>query len=161
MGAIASSGQPAEPAAAPLVRVVGYAAGDAAEELALDMLARVLDPVRFVVEVLPHGTLVSEALERLAVSRPGVVCVAVMAPTGIGQARFLCKRLRGRLPETKVLVGAWGDPPAADVVDQLRAAGAEAVASRLLDARTHLERLHPILQRDRSPGAPSGAMSAA
>ncbi|MGH7266449.1 MAG: AI-2E family transporter, partial [Candidatus Rokuibacteriota bacterium] len=156
-----AGGQPAEPAAGPLVRVVGYPAGDAAEELALGMLARVLDPARFVVEVLPHGTLVSEALERLAASRPGIVCVAVMGPTGIGQARFLSKRLRGRLPETKVLVGVWGDPPAADVVDQLRAAGAEEVASRLLDARTHLERLHPILQRDRSPGALSGAVSAA
>jgi predicted PurR-regulated permease PerM len=155
------SGQPAPPAAGPLVRVVGYPAGDEAEELALDMLARILDPSRFVVEVLPHGTLVSEALERLAASPPGIVCVAVLVPAGVGRARFLCKRLRGRLPETKVLVGVWGDPPTADVVGQLRAAGAAEVTHRLLDTRTDLERLHPILQRDPSAVASSGAVSAA
>ena len=65
-----------------------------------------------------------------------VVVIGALAPGGLTQARYLCKRLRPVLPSVKIVVGRWA---AADDVDAMReallAAGADAVAITLQETR--------------------------
>jgi hypothetical protein len=52
------------------------------------------------------------------------------------------KRLRAALPEVRILVGRWGPPTLADESTQvLREAGANHVASTLVETRTQIGEL--------------------
>jgi hypothetical protein len=46
-------------------------------------------------------------LEQAAEQKPDVVCVSALPPAALGQARSLCKRLRMRFPELKIILGLW------------------------------------------------------
>ncbi len=98
-----------------------------------------------------------------------MVCIAATPPGGLAHTRYLCKRLRSRFPDLKILVGRWGlrnlteapDPlakPGADqgattipaasddsVASTLKEAGADLVASTLLETRQQLCSLLPVL----------------
>ncbi|MGH7391014.1 MAG: AI-2E family transporter [Candidatus Rokuibacteriota bacterium] len=127
------------------VRIVGCAARDRADELALSMLRQVLDPERFDLEIVNAGTLTSEVVERVGRRRPVAVCVAALPPGGFAQARYLCKRLRARFPELRILVGRWGGRRFQDEhLDALSTAGADDVAQALLGTRDALLTLAPL-----------------
>jgi hypothetical protein len=72
------------------------------------MLRYVLDPARWDVEVIAPATLTGELLDRVAEHRPGAVVIATTPPGGLAHTRYLCKRLRSRFPDLKILVGRWG-----------------------------------------------------
>jgi hypothetical protein len=52
--------------------------------------------------------LTGELLDRVAERRPAAVCIATIPPGGLAHTRYLCKRLRSRFPDLKILVGRWG-----------------------------------------------------
>ena len=111
----AASGQaegdavPAAPAqAGPRIPIFGCPAHDAEDGVALEMLQHVLDSARWDVELIAAGTLTAELLDRVAERRPGAVCIAAIPPGGLAHTRYLCKRLRSRFPELRILVGRWG-----------------------------------------------------
>jgi predicted PurR-regulated permease PerM len=118
------------------IPVLACPACDEADELALKMLRRLLDPEKFQTEVLSgqdsHG-------ERRFADRgesPAVVCVGVLPPGGLTQARYLIKRLRASFPDQKIVVIRWGLPDnAGPRRDELIAAGADLLAITLLEAR--------------------------
>jgi hypothetical protein len=67
-------------------------------------------------------------------------------PGGLSQARYLCKRLRAKLPDAKILVGRWGLTQGLEQNrDQLREAGADEVDATLLATRQFLRSWHPVL----------------
>ena len=93
------------------------------------MLQRVLDPARWDLELIAPGTLTAELLDRVDERRPAAVCIAAIPPGGLAHTRYLCKRLRSRFPELKILVGRWGalditttDPVREDATGQAPAA---------------------------------------
>jgi hypothetical protein len=47
-------------------------------------------------------------LEQIAERKPAVVCIAALPSGGLAPTRHLCKRLKQRLPEQKIVVGRWG-----------------------------------------------------
>jgi len=70
---------------------------------------------------------------------PSVVCIAALPPGGVAQARYLCKRLRASFPAQKIVVIRWGLPDNADQRrEELLAAGADLVATTLLEARAQI-----------------------
>jgi predicted PurR-regulated permease PerM len=128
----------------PGVRVFGCSAHDGAEELALRMFRQVLGPAGSAFEVLSANVLSSEVVERAAAEGPAVVLIAALPPGGLAQALYLCKRLRRRFPDLKLLVGRWGQkdmPPR--VHERLTRAGASHVDTTLLASR---DRLLPLVQ---------------
>ena len=97
------------------------------------MLQHVLDPARWDLEVIAPATLTAELLDRVAERRPGVVCIATTPPGGLAHTRYLCKRLRSRFPDLKILVGRWGTQDIT-TTEPAREAGRDRAAAALKEA---------------------------
>ena len=161
--AAGKAGAPAEEgtkATAPhKVRMLLCPGHDAADALALEMLRQLLDPARWEVEVLSLEMLSSEFVALAGEKEPAVVCIGALPPGGLAHTRYLCKRLRTRLPEARIVVGRWGlKNNVEEDQQQLREAGADQVETTLLETRTHLSAWLPVLAQE---GAKTTAQSAA
>lgn len=130
--------------ARPKVPVVALPAADEFDELALTLVRPLLERPGAQVEMLSAKSLSAEMAERVEHESPAFVFVAALAPGGLAQARYLCKRLRARFPDLKILVGRWG---AGDGFEQakerLTAAGASLVGATLAQS---LEQAVPLVQ---------------
>jgi predicted PurR-regulated permease PerM len=115
--------------------VLGVPAESEADTLLLEMLALTLAERHGALVTLERGAreqLVAGALEH----RPGVVCIAALPPGGSANARFLCRRLRAAVPESRLFVFR---PEAVNAHSQesaarLREAGASGVVYGLREA---------------------------
>jgi predicted PurR-regulated permease PerM len=136
---------PAAPAG-PKVSILGCPARDEEDRLALEMLQQLLDPARWELEIVGGETLTSELLIRAANEKPAVICIGAIPPGGLAHTRYLCKRLRQRLPDVKIVVGRWGLRGHVERnVEQLREAGADQIDTKLLETRDHLRAWLPVL----------------
>jgi CheY-like chemotaxis protein len=121
------------------VTALAFPAHDEADELALRMLAQMLEPSGCRLEVFSSKSLTAELLARACEERPPFVVIGALPPGGMAQARHLCKRLRAGCPELKVFVIRWGQADNLDRVrDSLREAGADGVVTTLREASTEL-----------------------
>jgi predicted PurR-regulated permease PerM len=121
------------------LRVMGYAANGVSDELALAMLAHLLDDLPIGVEITTTRLQASELLSLVQDQGFSVVCLADLPPSPASKTRYLVKRLRAALPDVRIVVGRWGPPALADESTQvLREAGASLVASTLMETRTYL-----------------------
>ena len=133
-----SADAPPADAPAPL-RVLGYATNGVADELALAMLAQLVDDLPIAIEVTKTRMLASEVVSLVQAQGVSVVCLADLPPSPPSKSRYLVRRLRTALPDVRIVVGRWGPPALADESTQLlRDAGATVVASTLADTRTYL-----------------------
>jgi hypothetical protein len=120
-------------------RVLGYAINGVADELALAMLAHVVDDLPIDVEIIRTRMQASELVSFVQAQGVSVVCLADLPPSPPSKTRYLVKRLRAALPEIRIVVGRWGPPALADEsTEMLREAGATLVVSTLVDTRTYL-----------------------
>jgi len=121
----------------PGLLVIGCPARDEADELALHMFAQVLGTNTYRTEVLSSNMLSAEMIARVKEKRPALVCIGSLPPGGLAQARYLCKRLRRQFPELKIVAGRWGQTENLEKTqERLRAAGADQVATTILESRT-------------------------
>jgi predicted PurR-regulated permease PerM len=129
------------------VTLFGCPARDELDELTLEMLQRLLDPARCRFEVLSPDALTAEVLAKVRAEDAAVVCIGTLPPQNLAHARYLCKRLRGSFPKLKIVVGCWGwDGDRIKIEQRLKDAGADLVATSLLEARAQLIPLAQILQ---------------
>jgi predicted PurR-regulated permease PerM len=134
---------PAEEAGVPgpraPLRMVSYAVNGVADELALGMLAQVVNDLPIDVEVIKTRLSAAELVSFVQAQGVSVVCLADLPPSPPSKARYIVRRLRAALPELRILVGRWGPPAMVDEsVEMLREAGATLVAATLVDTRTYL-----------------------
>jgi predicted PurR-regulated permease PerM len=157
--AAAGDGTEAAGASAPLkVRVLGCPGCDEADRLALEMLRQLLDPAKWEAEVLSVEMLSAELVALAGEKEPAVVCIGALPPGGLAHARYLCKRLRARLPKAKIVVGRWGLRGNVEQnQEQLREAGADHVETTLLETRDHLNAWLPVLAHQEASAAAAGA----
>ena len=128
---------------APLV--LGCPAADEGDEVALLMFGQLLKPTDCTLEIVPASTLSGEIVSLVSERKPTAVVIGAVPPEGLAQARYLCKRLRARFPELKVIVGRWGEFPGESDRASLLEAGADAVASTFAQSRDQLlERVHLV-----------------
>jgi predicted PurR-regulated permease PerM len=128
----------AEPAAetngARHLTVIGAPAAEAGDELALEMLRRVVT-ADVELKIVPLVTLASELIELVAQRTPQAVCISALGPGGTGQTRYLCKRLRQRFPNIRVIVGRWGfEGEVARTAANLQSRGANQIVTSLAEA---------------------------
>jgi hypothetical protein len=71
-----------------------------------------------------------------------VICISATPPAPTMHARYLCKRLRGRLPEVTLVVGLWDAQGDLTKAKERIGCGAIVVAT-LADAQEQLRRLMP------------------
>lgn len=92
-------------------RVIGVPAQGGAGEVGLHMLAALLDPAVFDLEILPASMLASEVIDRVAAEPEAIVCICTVYPRGTAKARLLAMRLAARVPQVRVVMAALGWPP--------------------------------------------------
>jgi predicted PurR-regulated permease PerM len=140
MAAPAGDG-PASGSAVGVIPVLGCAAGDQIDEMALRVFRQVLDRSPFTLDIV-SGLLASEIVARVQRHRAPLVCIANLPPASGARARYLVKKLRAVAPDTKIIVGRWAPDRAPDSDDALlSAAGADAVGHTLAESRTQLHQL--------------------
>jgi methanogenic corrinoid protein MtbC1 len=146
--------EPSNPAAmikkaptTPRVRILGCPARDDADELALLMFGHLLDPARYELMRLPDETLASEVIDQIVEKGPSLVCISSLPPGGLAQTRYLCKRLRNRFPDLKIIVGRWGTR-SENNWSSLLAAGADKVGTTLVETRDQVIQLSQISSPD-------------
>ena len=140
-GPPAAGGEAAAPPAGgpPAPRVLGVPARHRAEELVLHMLSRLLLPDGYDVGVSATRSLPADIEARVERERPAAVFIAVVPPGGLAQARYLCRRLRRKFPELRIVVGYWGRTRDFDrLLVRLRAAGASYVTTSLLQGASQV-----------------------
>jgi predicted PurR-regulated permease PerM len=121
------------------IHILACPAEDDSDEVASLMLRQALNPHRYELEIMPEEKLTSEVIDATAEKNPALVCIAALAPGGLAQARYLCKRLRSRFPELKIIVGRWGVRGETEELKRsLISGGADRVATSLLQARDEI-----------------------
>ncbi|MEO5894855.1 MAG: AI-2E family transporter [Vicinamibacterales bacterium] len=136
---------PAEPSLLeprPALSVLGYAVNGVADEVALAMLAHLLTDLGVALEIT-HSRMQAQELVALARDRKfAVVCFADLPPSPSSKTRYLIRRLRAAQPELRITAGRWAPPGLADDTAQtLLDAGANHVASTMVDTRQYLSGL--------------------
>jgi predicted PurR-regulated permease PerM len=125
--------------------VLGYAVKGVADEVALAMLAHLLDDLPIALEITGTRMQASALVSLVRDRKFSVVCVADLLPGPSSTARYLVKRLRAALPELRIAVGRWGPPALADEsLQPLLDAGANHVGSGLVESRNYLSGLLEI-----------------
>jgi predicted PurR-regulated permease PerM len=121
------------------LRVLGYAVNGAADEVALAMLAHLLDDLPIAMEITGTRMQAMELVSLVGDRKVSAVCFADLPPSPSSKTRYLVRRLRSALPELRIAVGRWGPPALADESSQtLLDAGANHVASLLIESRNYL-----------------------
>lgn len=139
--------------------ILGCPAHDEADELALLMLRQLLDPTQYSLQVISAEMLTAEVLSAVEDQHVGLICIASLPPGALAPTRYLCKRLRARFPECKIVVGRWGlredwDKPQA----LLREAGADEVGMTLQETSNQVMQLSQLLPASEpQPSSPSAS----
>lgn len=132
----------------PRPTIVGYGARDHADEVALEIFQRVLDPQSCRLEIIPRDRLISEVLEQVDEDRPGIICIAALPPGGLAHTRLLCKRLKQRHPSVKIVVARWGlRTEMEENREELIAAGATYFGTSLEETANQLARLSQSIRQ--------------
>jgi predicted PurR-regulated permease PerM len=148
---------PALPEPRKPLRVLGYPTNGSADQLALQMLAHLLDDLPIAVEITKERMLAAELVSLVQARSISIICLADLPPSPPSKTRYLVKRLHAALPEVRILVGRWAPPALADdSTHLLRDAGATLVASTLAETRAYLGGLVEI-PRIPLPGTSSEA----
>jgi hypothetical protein len=126
----------------PRARILGCPARDEVDEIALLMFRQLFDPARYEVALTKTPLLTSEVVSLVVETTPTLICIGTVPPGGLAQARRLCKRLRARFPELKIVVGRWGSKEnTEETLAQLRSDGADYVGTSLRETRDEVMRL--------------------
>jgi predicted PurR-regulated permease PerM len=119
--------------------IVGYPAGDEADELALLMLADVLRAEDWEMNVLSPCSLVSERLSALHEQIPAVVCCCSLPEGRISLVRQMCKAVRARFPHLPIVAELWSPAPPASGKPPHRLTGlSDAIAFTLAEAKNYV-----------------------
>jgi predicted PurR-regulated permease PerM len=132
---------------APPQRVLGVSARSVTDEIIWEMLAQMFDPTKVHLESVGSAYLASEVTAVAAENLPDVVCVISIPPGGLAQARYICRRLRAKLPKTPILVIRPGvQDNSKESAQKLTEDGATDVCFTLEDAHTTAEQQLVISQ---------------
>ena len=116
--------------------LLGCPAKDDVDVLALRMLQRLLPAGKCQMEVLSKDALAGEVLTRVGEAKPAVVVIGAVPAYSFSAIRYLCKRLRARRPEVRIVVGCWGlREDVKPTLERLTAAGADLTSAELLETR--------------------------
>jgi hypothetical protein len=131
-------------------------ARDPADELAAMMLAQVLEGQGYCAQYVSVERLASEYVELVEKRGVQVVIISALPPAAVTHARYLVKRLRGRFPELKVIVGLWTTRINLERAKQrLETTGTSVVVSSIRDAVEQLRQtVQPLMLAPQTTGKP-------
>ena len=116
-------------------RIVCLPASAYCDELAGEMLAQLLRNQGFECENVPARLKHEELVDRAVELQPECICISVVPPTSIAQARHLASAIRERLKNVTILIGVWSTRFDAEKLrERLRGAHVSDAAVSLEDA---------------------------
>jgi predicted PurR-regulated permease PerM len=146
-------------APASVEQILGFPADGKADEVALLAFEKIFDARRHKINVISADMLAAEMVSLVEQKQPRLICIGALAPGGLAHARYLCKRIRSRCPEVKILIARWGSAESLDHNrTALSSAGADRIATTLVEAR---DQLLQLLQLDPGEDRPAQARRAA
>jgi predicted PurR-regulated permease PerM len=77
------------------------------DEAAAAMLAQLLDKQGIGAFVVPSNAVSTASLSQFDATGVQLVCLSYLEPGGFSNARYLVRRLRRKLPRSKIIVGFW------------------------------------------------------
>jgi predicted PurR-regulated permease PerM len=90
-------------------RVLCLPANDRADQVTAAMLAQLLELAGHSAVTFPIGhSLAADVLSLIEKSHDDVICISALPPYAFRPAHTLCKLIRDRFPEVKLVVGVWG-----------------------------------------------------
>jgi predicted PurR-regulated permease PerM/methylmalonyl-CoA mutase cobalamin-binding subunit len=128
-----------------------------ADEIAATMLAQLVETNGFVVETISETVLAGELADLIAQRQADVVCISAMPPAAATHARYLCKRLQGKFPEGRLIVGLWNAQ--GDLAKARARIGCEATVRTVATLAQAHEQIKVVLQPllvQREPPAQAG-----
>ena len=133
-----------------------------ADELAGDMLSHLLTLGGVGSKLLSHKALANEAVEALADCEAEIICLSLVRPFAVMQARYVAKRMRTRFPHLKIVIGLWDQKrPAVGSRKNLQTVHADWVVESLGDAITQICPLVHCLPNPALEANPEDAVRAA
>jgi hypothetical protein len=125
---------------------LGHAVTGLADEVALAMLAHLVDGLPIALEITGTRMQAVELASLVADGKFSVVCFADLPPSTSSKTRYLVRRLRSALPDLRIAVGRWAPCALADESPEtLMDTGANHVASMLIESAPVLALLACIL----------------
>ena len=117
-------------------RVFGAAVRGSADAVGLSMLRDLLSPSGVTLDAASADLLSAEVVRDLREHGADIVVLGAVAPGGVAQTRYLCKRLRAAVPGVRIIVARLGGGDNAEAVQPaLMSAGADAVGTSLIETR--------------------------
>jgi len=93
----------------PRSRILCLPAHDRADEVTAAMLAQILEQSGLTALVFSSvGFALNECFEAMEAGADDVVCISALPPYAFAPARTMCKQIRERFPNIKVIVCVWG-----------------------------------------------------
>ena len=110
--------------------VLCFAGRDSADEVAAMIFAILLRSKGMEAEWVSADALAGELVELVEEKRPSVINISALPPSAVTHAKYICKRLRTRFTDLRLLVGLWETTVELDkAVELLTAAGADRVVT--------------------------------
>jgi predicted PurR-regulated permease PerM len=126
-------------------RIVGVSARTVTDETIWEMLVQLVDPEKVQLESVGSSYLASDPASGEPAGEPpdlpDLVCVISVPPGGLAQARYICRRLHTKLPQTPIVVIRPGaQARGSESSQRLIEDGAAQVCFTLEETRTVVER---------------------
>ncbi len=117
-------------------------ARDDADEIAGLMLVQLLAERGIAARVASSKLLSGEMIEQITVDKSIIVCISALPPFAVTHARYLCRRIRPRFPQLKVVLGLWQTGEmAVKTRERLATTGIDRLETTLKSALMQLETL--------------------
>ena len=108
------------------------------DSLSAEMLAHSLSVAGCGARAVPALAVTAERIDTLELDGVDTVCLCAFSDAPQIQARFVCRRLRRRLPALRVLLAAWAAPADLLLPGAAAALGFDGVATSLSEAQARL-----------------------
>lgn len=126
-------------------------ARDEADEIAALMLEQLLNKRGISATVLSCAGLLGECIQEVDKRKPRVVCVAAVPPFGYVHARYLCRRLRDRFPELKVVAAILTEGDVNEIKKRQPPVHADEIGASLTQALAAILSLLPTTEPQPQP----------
>jgi predicted PurR-regulated permease PerM len=144
--ALARAEQPDQTNSRQPLSIVACPAQDEADSAALALFEQIVDPAKFQVKVVSSKRMVSEVLEIVDERRPAAVLIISLPDGGLAHTRHLCKRVRGRFPDQKIMIGRWNGPLPLENSHDWQMTGADYLATSISQTVEQLDELTQFLR---------------
>jgi hypothetical protein len=127
------------------------------DRAAAEMLAQVIEEKGIGAKVLPPIAVTEGALGQLDLTGVKVVCLSYLHPQPQVFARYICRRLRRRSPNVKLIVCCWNAlPQSGKAEDKVRQMAADAVVASLDACVGQVDSwvFHQVSSTDKAPPVP-------